>query len=405
MSVLLEALRSLLSHPLRAALTALSVAFGAAALYVLLSYASGVPDATASLLRSMGSKEFIADPRRTSSGGGGSRRGREIRVRYTDLPAIQAACPSIEGMAPTYRPGRGGPVFSANRSWPWAALVGVGYDYAEVTDLQITEGRWFSKEEELTAREVCLITRPLMEGMFEGRSPLGEFIDAWGRRFEIIGVMQSNSNFRFSMIVPYPTAMQMGDTGGRYVSSVAFAPRSAKRAREAIGEMRQALGALYSFDPMDERAVRITENADFVERVEATSFALQVLVITIALLALVLGCLGAANVVGIAVSERTGELGLRRALGATRDRLRAEVLVENLVLSLAGGAAGVLLGLATTRILGPVEFTEQASIVPELDRTLLAVACGVLIVTAVLAGVPAANRAGRVDPAEALRSA
>lgn len=402
--IVVEAARSLAAHPLRSTLTGLSVAFGAAALYVLLSYATGVPDTTASILRSMGSKEYIVEPKRSRGrGGGGNRRGKRVRIRYADLPTIRQACPSIDGMAPAYSPGRGGPVFASNRSWPWARLNGVGYEYREVTDMAISEGRWFTKEEELQAEDVALVSLPLVEGMFDGRSPIGENMDARGRRFEIIGVFESNASFAYSMLVPYPTAMEMGDGGGRNVSHIAFAPRRLDLAQDAIAEIRRALGTLYSFDPNDDKALDVKENLAFVERVEATSLALQGLVLTIAGLALVLGCLGAANVVGISVAERTSELGLRRALGATCARIRSEVLTETLLLAIFGGTVGVLLGFLAASALGPLEFTDQAILAPQVDVSLLGLAFPVLVLTATLAGLPAANRASRVQPAAALR--
>jgi putative ABC transport system permease protein len=403
-SVAREALGSLLAHPLRSVLTVLSVTFGAAVLHLLLSYATGVPDATASVLRSMGSKEFLVEPRRSRGmRGGGNRAGRQIRIRYADLPAIREACPSISGIAPTYRPGRGGPVFAVDRSWPWASATGVGYEYRAVTDLRIASGRWFTPEEELNAQEVAVISLPLVEGMFDGRSPLGETIDCNGRRFEIVGVFESKASFAYSLLVPYPTAMEMGDTGGIYVSQLAFAPRRPDLAQEAIAEIRQALGALYSFDPDDERAVDVTENTAFTERVETVSLGLEALVLTIAALALILGCLGAANVVGIAVSERTAELGLRKAIGATPGRVRAEVLLETLLLCLAGGALGVALGTVGTVTLGPLQFTDEAALVPRAEPMLLLLSLAVLVATATLAGLPAANRAARLDPVAALR--
>ena len=154
-----EALASLAAHPLRSLLTALSVTFGTAVLLLLLSYATGVPETTADVLRSLGSREFIVEPQR-SRGAAGGRNRRTIRIRYSDLPALREACPSIDGLAPAYRPGRGGPVFAMNRSWPWAGVTGVGHEYRAVTDLRIARGRWFSKEEELPSEEVALISRP-----------------------------------------------------------------------------------------------------------------------------------------------------------------------------------------------------------------------------------------------------
>lgn len=404
-SAFLEGARSLAAHPLRSALTMSSVTFGAAVLFVLLSYATGVPEATASILRSLGGKEFIVEPRRARGpGSSGSRAGREIRIRYLDLPAIRAACPSIDGMAAAYRPGRGAPVFSKDRSWPYAQLTGVGHAYRDVTDMRIVEGRWFTKEEELAGKEYALISLPLAEGMWEGRSPIGDTIDAWQRRFEIIGVYENDTSFSYSLKVPYPTAMEMGDTGGRYVSHVAFAPRRPDLAKDAVREIKAALGALYSFDPADTRAIDVKENIAFAEQVEATSLALQLLVLTIAAVALVLGCLGAANVVGIAVAERTSELGLRRALGATPARIRVEVLSETLLLSLLGGLLGVLVGWLAAQGLGPLEFTADTRLVPRVDGRLFAVAIPILVLTATLAGLPAAGRAARIEPAVALRS-
>jgi ABC-type antimicrobial peptide transport system permease subunit len=404
-SVVAEAGRSLLAHPLRSLLTLLSVAFGAAVLLVLLAFATGVPDATTSILRSLGGKELVVEAgRMRGSGGAGNRGGRQVRIRYVDLSAIREACPSIAALAPTFDAGRGGPAFALSRSWPWARLRGVGYEYAAVTDLAITAGRWFTREEEHLASDVALISQALCEGLFEGRSPLGESIDSGSRRFEIVGVYESSLDFAYSLFVPYTTAMDLGDSDGRYVSSLAFEPRRPDLAKDAVAEIRTALGSLYSFDPADDRAIDVKENIAYAERIEATSRALQALVILIAAIALVLGCLGAANVVGIAVSERTAELGLRRAVGATAARIRAEVLTETLLLSILGGAAGVGLGWLAATALGPLEFTPQAILVPTVDARLLAALLPLLVITATLAGLPAAGRAARVHPAEALRA-
>lgn len=397
-----QAIESLRAHPLRSLLTALSVTFGAAVLFILLSYSTGVPSTTASLLRSMGSKEFTVEPQR-SRGPGGNRSGRKIRIRYADLEKVREACPSIAGLAPIYNPGRGGPVFAASKSWPWARCSGVGYDYRTVTDLALVHGRWFTEVEEQNAEELGLISKPLAEGLFDGRDPLGHPIDLRGRRFEIIGVYESKSSFAYSVMVPYPTAMEMGDDGGRYVSSIAFEPLRSDLARDAINEIKTALGTLYSFDPNDGKSLDVKENTAFVEKVEATSLALEGLVLTIAGLALILGCLGAANVVGIAVAERTSEIGLRKALGATANTIRAEVLTETLFLCVAGGALGVAIGALGVTALGPLELTDQASLVPNADPSLLALAFAVLVVTATLAGLPAASRAARLDPVVALR--
>ncbi len=402
-AILGQALGSLASHPLRSALTGLSVTFGAAVLQILLAYSTGMPDTTADVLRSMGSKEFIVEPRRSWGRSGGSRSGRQVRIRYSDIDTIRAASPSVGAISPAYRPGRGGPAFTTDKSWPWARLTGVGFSYKDVTDLTIVEGRWFTAEEEQQAEELALVSKPLADGLFEGRYPVGERIDFSQRRFEIIGTFESNADFAYSLLVPYPTAMEMGDTGGRYVSHLAFAPRRPDLAKDAIAEIRSALGTIYSFDGNDPNALDVKENTDFVDKVEAVSLGLEVLIFTIAALTLVLGCLGAANVVGIAVAERTSELGLRKAMGATSARVRAEVLAETLLLCVLGGLVGAGIGSTAIAFLGPLEFSEAARLVPASNVNQLLLAGVVLVTAATVAGIPAANRAARLDPVTALR--
>ncbi|GJM22703.1 MAG: hypothetical protein DHS20C15_26180 [Planctomycetota bacterium] len=399
-SLLSEAFGSLASHPLRSALTALSVGFGAAVLFILISYSTGIPSTTATILRSLGSQELIVEPGRSRGGGRG---GRRLRIRYTDLPAIRAACPSIERLSPAYRPGRGGPVFTDDRSWPWASITGVGFEYREVTGLAVTSGRWFTKREELQAEDVALLSRPFAEGLFDGESALDRIVTVNARRFRVIGVFESNASFAFSIFVPYPTAMEMGDDGGRNVSHLAFAPRNEDLAADAVAEMRNALSTIYRVDPTDERAFDIKENTTFVAMVQGASLGLQILVLAIATLTLVLGCLGAANVVGISVAERTSELGLRKALGATPTRLRAEVLTETVLLCVAGGVLGVLVGLGGVAALGPLPFTDDTLLVPHADPLQLTIAFALLVGVGSLAGLPAARRAAALDPVIALR--
>lgn len=398
-----QAAGNLLAHPLRSLLTALSVTFGAAVLLVLVSYGTAAPEATTEVLRQMASTQILVYPRSTSGPGGG-RSGREVRVRYGDLEAIREACPSVLGLAGAYRPADG-PAFSETRSWPWAAVYGVGWDMKNVADLRIVRGRWFTRHEEANRERVVLLNRPLADGLFGAREPVGAWVDTNNRRYLVIGVFENQNAHAYGMYVPYSSALDIAeeDEDARYVSWLAMKPLRPELAQQAARELREALAALYQFDPDDPRALEIRENLEFNATIHNASAGLEWLVLTIAAVALVLGCLGAANVVGISVAERTAELGLRKAMGATPARVRAEVLAELLLLCAAGGVSGVLLGSLAIAALGPIRLTEYVSLAPRADLPLLAAALVVLLATAALAGLPAAARAARLDPAVALR--
>ncbi len=368
---------------------------------VLVSYGTGAPAATTEILRQLGSTQIKVSPRWGWMGGRSG--GREIRIRYDDLDAIRDACPSVGQMAAGYRPGMGGPAYSADRSWPWAGMDGVGHEYQEVSDLKIIAGRWFTEEEEFDRAKVAVLNLPLAKGLFKNQDPIGQWIDCRSRRFEVIGVLWDPKSFQYGMFVPYTAALGLGEKSGKEIDWLAVKPVREDLGADAIGELRKAFGSIYAFDPDDQTALRIEEQTGFIAQVNAVSTGLEGLVITIALVALVLGCLGAANVVGITVAERSGEIGLRKALGATPLRIKAEVLAESLLLCVAGGGLGVLLGMAAVSVLGPLHLSASVEITPRADLQIFGVGLAVLVFVGTVAGLPAAKKAAGLDPVVTLR--
>ncbi len=399
-----EAIAALRHHPLRSVLTALTVTFGTAVLLVLMAYGNSAPQATAEVLKQMGSTQIKVEPR-MRGGPGGSRRGKRLEIKYDDLQLIREACPSIGDMSPGYSPGMGSPVFAPKRSWPWASLRGVGSEYLSVADLKMLEGRWFTAADEANHEKVAVINMPLAKGLFGNDSPLGEWLDARGRRFEIVGVVWDPAAFAYSFYVPYSATFGMGGSGGKMVDWLSVKPVRPDLAADAVSELRNALGTLYKFDPTDKTAVNITEQTEFIAQVNTVAAGLEALIWMISLVALVLGCLGAANVVGITVAERTSEIGLRKALGATPRMIQLQILTESLLLCLGGGLVGVGLGWAAVKALGPLSLSMTIDVAPKIDPPLLLTGLGVLVAVGTFAGLPAARRAARLDPAVALRDA
>jgi len=397
-SILAESLQTLASHPLRSFLTAMTVAFGTAVLVVLMSYGTNAPEATGEVLRQLGSTQIKVQPSRRW----GRTQGKTVNIRYDDLPMIREACPSLGGLAPGFNSSRGAVVYGPDRSWPWASVMGVGYEYLSVADLYIHEGRWFTVDEELSHQNVAVLNRELAEGVFPGESALGQYVDILNKRFEVIGVLVDPNAFAYSLYVPYSASMGMGDESGRNVDFIVVRPVRPDLAEAALREIRQALGVIYNIDPSDERALRIEEQTAFIEQVSMVSNGLQWLVVTIAVVALVLGCLGAANVVGITVAERTAEIGLRKALGATPRRIRAEVFAESSLLCVGGGILGVVFAWFAGSLLGPLDLSETIRVVPEANPVELGGGLVLLVLAGMLSGIPAARLAANMDPAKAL---
>lgn len=405
--VVAESFAALRLHPLRSFLTALTVTFGTAVLLVLMAYGNSAPEATTEVLKSMGSTQIKVEPRSRgwSGGGGGSRRGKKLEIKYEDLEAIRGACPSIAMMSPGYSPGMGSGVWAPKRSWPWAGLRGVGSEYVDVADLEMIEGRWFSPADEANREKVAVLNLPLKEGLFGTESPLGEWVESRGRRFTIIGVVWDPEAFGYSFYVPYSATFGLGSNSGKSVDWLSVKPIRPDLAAEAVTELRQALGTLYNFDPSDKNAVRINEETEFIAQVDGVAAGLRGLILTISLVALVLGCLGAANVVGITVQERVAEIGLRKALGATPRMIQGQILAESLLLCVGGGILGVALGWLAVLALGPLSLSTTIAVAPKIDPPLLLTGLAVLVMVGTVAGLPAARRAALLDPAVSLRDA
>jgi putative ABC transport system permease protein len=407
--VIAESFAALRLHPLRSFLTALTVTFGTAVLLVLMAYGNSAPEATTEVLKSMGSTQIKVEARSRGWGGmggaGGSRRGKKLEIRYDDIETIRSACPSIAQMSPGYSPGMGSGVWAPKRSWPWAGLRGVGSEYLDVADLDLLEGRWFTPADEANREKVAVLNLPLKEGLFEDESPLGEWVESRGRRFTIIGVVWDPEAFGYSFYVPYTATMGLGGNSGKAVDWLSVKPVRPDLASEAVLEIRQALGTLYNFDPTDKNAVRINEETEFIAQVSGVATGLKALIWTISLVALVLGCLGAANVVGITVQERIAEIGLRKALGATPRMIQGQILAESLLLCVGGGVLGVAIGWLAVTALGPLALSTSIEVAPKIDMPLLLTGLAVLVLVGTFAGLPAARRAALLDPAVALRDA
>jgi putative ABC transport system permease protein len=308
-------------------------------------------------------------------------------------------------MSPGYSPGMGSGVWAPKRSWPWAGLRGVGSEYVDVADLEMIEGRWFSPADEANREKVAVLNLPLKEGLFGTESPLGEWVESRGRRFTIIGVVWDPEAFGYSFYVPYSATFGLGSSSGKSVDWLSVKPLRPDLAAEAVNEIRQALGTLYNFDPSDKNAVRINEETEFIAQVDGVAAGLRGLILTISLVALVLGCLGAANVVGITVQERVAEIGLRKALGATPRMIQGQILAESLLLCVGGGILGVALGWLAVLALGPLSLSTTIAVAPKIDPPLLLTGLAVLVMVGTVAGLPAARRAALLDPAVSLRDA
>jgi putative ABC transport system permease protein len=397
----------------RSMLTMLGIVWGIVAVSVLMAYGNGFRAALLRGFEAFGKSAVICWPGQTSEQAGGERAGRRIRFEVADLEAVQAEAPLVKYVS--LETVRRFSIVYGDR-YTNAPVRGVYPVYGEIRNERASEGRWISGEDFNERRRVIFLGGRVREKLFGGRPAAGETVLVKGVRFTVVGVMERKlqlSNYFSSddesVFIPYTAAGDLWDT--RYASVFVFSSVNRTLEPAAMNQVRAAIGKRQRFSPTDKRAIQMFGREEFRPIIDGLTIGLQVLLVFIGTLTLGIGGVGVTNIMLVSVDERIREIGLRRALGARRRHIRTQFLTEAMVLTLIGGAAGIVLAqgivalVGTLPFLGPLfeDVSGKGDIHLRMSGLTVLVATGVLVLVGVMSGLVPALRAARLDPVEALR--
>ncbi len=411
--ILREVWQSLRRHKLRSFLTMLGIVWGIVSVTMLIAYGSSFRSVLVYTFEAFGNGAIIGWPGQTSEQAGGERAGRRVRLEKEDIEAVQQEASLVR--------------ISCRETVRWlpiaylerlanTAIRGVCPEYGEMRNEVASQGRWISPEDEGERRRVVFLGARLREKLFSGRPSVGETVQIAGVRFTVIGTMErkfQDSNYFTSddesCWIPYSTAGDIWNT--RYASVIVFIPVAPRFEKQAIEQVRGAIGKRQHFLPTDKRAIQMEGREEFRPVIDGLPIGLQVLLLFIGALTLGIGGVGVMNIMLVTVDERIREIGLRRALGARRKHIRMHFLIEGLVITLIGGAIGLLISVVIANAIGTLAFLgpayEDTSGKVDIHLTIswatVALSVGVLTLVGLLSGWVPAVRAARLDPVEALR--
>jgi len=410
LDLLADTARTLWAHKLRTLLTMFGIAWGVIAITLMVAAGEGLRSGQAKVADSFGKNIMIVFPGRTSLQAGGVRAGRAIRWQAADYKVVEREAADCEFVIPEL--GNTHQIRSPYNSAQRLVVASLP-PFAELRSIGIAEGRFYSWEDVDEARRVAVLGSDVYQQLYAGRSALGEEILIKGIPYTIIGLMQAKEQDSSydgqdvtKVFVPFTAALRdfpnPPPSPPDYVHRFIASPRSLDQHEACKAEVRSALGRIHNFDPRDEEAAGIWDTVENSRQFRQMTDGIKYFLGAVGVITLMLGGLGVMNVMLVAVGERTPEIGVRRAVGATRGSIVGQFFVETLIIVLASGGIGLAVAWGICSYVSsfpmPMYFD---GLVPTWESGALSIALLGLI--AILSSIYPASRAAAVDPVEALR--
>jgi len=390
--------RSIKANGLRSVLTMLGIIIGVAAVIAMVAIGEGTSASVASQINGLGSNLLIVSPGQATQGRISLGAGSLNTLTLADAEAI-AQKDSVSGVAPSVN-GRAQLVWGSNNYS--TSLEGTTESFPEVRNVQVAQGRFFSNFEVKKQFNVVVVGTEIVTNLFGGSSPIGETIQINRIPFTVIGVLKSQGSSGMTnnddrVLIPVTTAMSRL-TGGKYVNSIYVSAASAEQMAQAQADTAETLRAQHNLRPSESDDFRITSQSDILSTAQAVSGSMTALLSGIAAISLIVGGIGVMNIMLVSVTERTREIGIRKAIGAKKRDILRQFLIEAVTLSLLGGVIGILLGIGAAMAVSKLAGMATAiTISPVLYAFLTSTAVGVIF------GVYPARKAAQLKPIDALR--
>jgi putative ABC transport system permease protein len=397
-TILKVALRSLVTNKLRLALTMLGIIIGVGAVIAMLALGEGAQQSVLDRFRAMGTNLLILRPNWSHSGG--VAQDQPQRLYIDDWKAIEAMDQYVAAAAPeAYER------VQARRGNKNSRLMVLGTTppYFFVRNFQLTSGRMFTEEELARHDNVCVIGSQVVTDLFEDADPIQQVIYLGSRRLTVIGVTAPKGDQGWfspdnQVFAPLTTVMDE-IIGQDYLDTINITCRNAAIIPEAKAAITDLMRRRHRLRPDQESDFRLDSQAELLGEVQKATDIFKLLLGGIAGVSLLVGGIGIMNIMLVTVTERTREIGVRKALGARQRDIMTQFLIESIVIACMGGGLGIGLGWGIAKVFN--EFNQSFQTIITASSIILAVSCSSAI--GLVFGLYPARRAARLDPIEALR--
>jgi putative ABC transport system permease protein len=388
------------ANKLRSGLTILGMTIGVASVIVLIAVGNGSSKAVQSSINSLGTNVLVV---MTGGFRGGARANSSSSISLTkqDAEALQSPgqAPDVKTASPVVNASSVKLVYGGSSYEP-SSFVGTTPSYVTAHSYKLAEGAAFTSEDVSRHRRVALIGQTVEQELFAGASPVGQNIKVNASNFQVLGVLASkgsNGATNEDDVVMAPiTTVQDSITGYGSINSITVEGKSQSTLNAAEAEVTQILDERHKVTNTAEPGFRVLNQGSLLEASSSTSGVFTTLLGEVAAISLLVGGIGVMNIMLVSVTERTREIGIRKAIGARRSDILTQFLTEALLVSLFGGLAGVLLGVIGSQF-------KIAGVQPVIATYSIFLAFGAAALSGLFFGTYPAARAATLRPIEALR--
>ena len=393
--------RALLLNKTRAMLTMLGIIIGVGSVITMLAIGEGSKKSIKENISKMGTNMLNIRPGAGMMGGVRMSMSDMQSLKMTDYEALKKEGTLLKYVSPVVS-GNGQSIAGGN-NWP-TSIYGVNTEYLPIREWSVAEGSMFGEDEITNFAKVAVIGQTVAKNLFtNGENPIGQTIRFKNIPFKVIGILTKKGESNFGqdqddvIIAPY-TTVQKRILAQTFLQSIVASVIDESQSENAVNQVKKILERTHNLSAAQENDFNVFSQQELISTFSSTSEMLTILLVAIASISLIVGGIGIMNIMLVSVAERTREIGIRKAVGASNSHISVQFLIESLAISFMGGVSGLVLGYFAAFII-----STMLPFNPGFHWLVPVVSIGIALIVGTVFGLYPAIRAARKNPIEALR--